>query len=59
MAVGTGGGGAGIWESAAANAAGAAFGNGAPAGMILAKADARAGGRTEDCCPGVCGNGNG
>lgn len=51
------GGGAGIWESAAASAAGAAFGNAEPAGMMLAKADARAGGSTEACCPGRNGNG--
>jgi hypothetical protein len=51
--------GAGRWDSAAASAAGAVVGNATPAGMILAKADARAGGRTDACCPGGCANGNG
>jgi hypothetical protein len=42
---------AGRWESAAASA-GAVVGNPAPGGMMLAKADARAGGSPDDCCPG-------
>lgn len=54
----TGGGTAGTWERAAASAAVPALGNAAPAGMMLAKADARAGGRTEACCPGGSANGN-
>lgn len=41
----------GRWDSAAARAAGPALGKAAPAGMMLAKADARAGGKTDGCCP--------
>lgn len=42
---------AGRWESAAARAAGPVSGNPAPGGMMLANADARAGGRPDACCP--------
>lgn len=42
---------AGRWESAAASAAGAVSGNPAPGGMMLANADASAGGRPDACCP--------
>jgi hypothetical protein len=54
----TGVGGVGRWDNAAARAAGAALGGKAtPAGMMLAKADARAGGKPDGCCP--CGGVNG
>lgn len=50
---------AGRWESAAARAAGAVSGNPAPGGMMLANADARAGGRPDACCPSGGANGGG
>ena len=55
----TGDGAAGRYESAAASAAGPALGNPAPGGIMLAKADASAGGKPDAGWPGGSANGKG